>query len=123
MLARPVVGVFLLLVLILVYSGPRLKQRLADTGKFVGYVRSDKFASTLQALGLSLLLSLKWPLLMLTMAWLFEMQDEEAELATAISIPAARTAFYFWGLEFLRIALWPKGLVAMHFRWPTNLVS
>jgi len=72
-MARPAVGVFLLLVLILVYSGPRLKQQLADTGKFVGHVRSDKFASTLQALGFSLLLSLKWPLLLLTMAWLFEM--------------------------------------------------
>ncbi len=96
---------------------------MADTGKFVGYVRSDKFASTLQALGLSLLLSLKWPLLMLTMSWLFEMQDDEAELATALYISAARTAFYFWGLEFLRIALWPKGLVSMHFRWPANLVS
>lgn len=122
-LARPISGVFLLLVLILVYSGPRLKQRLTDTGKFVGYVRSDTYASTLQALGLSLLLSLKWPLLLLTTAWLFELHDKEAELATAISIPAARTSLYFWGLEFLRISLWPKGLVAMHFRWPAKLVS
>jgi len=109
--------------LILVYSNRRLRQQLADTGKFVGHVRSDKFSSTLQALGLSLLLSLKWPLLLMTVAWLLELQDKESELATAIATPAARTAFYFWGLEFLRIALWPNGLVAVHFRWSTHLVS
>lgn len=122
-LARPTAGVLLLLMLILVYSNRRLKQQLADTGKFVGYVRSDTFASTLQALGVSLLLSLKWPLLLLILAWLFEFQDEESKLATAFAVSAKRAALYFWGLEFLRIALWPKGLVVLHFRWSTNLVS
>ncbi len=85
-MAQPLTGVILLLVLLLMYFSPRLKQQLADTGKYVGYVRSDNFASTLQALGLSVLLSLKWPLLLLTTAWLFEMQDEESELATALYV-------------------------------------
>ncbi len=122
-LARPLIGVLLLLVLILIYSSPRLKQQLVDTSKHVGFVRSDKFASTLQALGYTLLLSLKWPLLLLIVARVFEMQDKESELATALYIPSVRTAFYFWGLEFLRVALLPKGLVNIHFRWETSLVS
>ncbi len=122
-LARPAIGVLLLLVLILVYRGPRLKQQLVDTSKHVGFVRSDTFVSTLQALGYTLLLSLKWPLLLLSVAWLFQMQDKESELATALYVPSLRTAFYFWGLEFLRIAVLPNGLMNIHFRWDTSLVS
>jgi|GEM_PF-3253742 len=123
MRAQPLAGVIMLLVLLLVYFSPRVKQRLADTGKHVGYVRSDHFSSTVQALGLSLVLSLKWPLLMLTTAWLFEMQDQESELATALHVTAVRTAVYFWGLEFLRITLLPKSLADMHFRWPSSRVA
>ncbi len=122
-LARPIIGVLLLLVLILVYFGPRLKQQLVDTSTHVGLVRSDTFSSTLRALGYTLLLSLKWPLLLLMLARLFEMQDKESELATALYIPSVRTAFYFWGLEFVRIALLPNGLVNTHFRWTSSLVS
>jgi potassium efflux system protein len=122
-LEQPVTGLLLLLVAVLIYFGPYFKRQLAETGKQVGYVRSDNFASTLHALGLSVLLSVKWPLLMLTVAWLFEMQEEESELATALYLYMARTALYFWGLEFLRIALLPKGLVDAHFRWPGSRVA
>ncbi len=122
-IAQPLTGVLLLVTLGLVYFGPRLKQQLVETGKQVGYVRFDNFASTLHALGLSVLLSIKWPLLMLTAAWLFEMQNEESELATALYLPLLRTTLYFWGLEFLRIALLPKGLIDVHFRWPGSRVS
>jgi potassium efflux system protein len=121
--AQPLTAVVLLLVLLLMYFSPRLRRQLTDTGKHVGYVRQDKFSSTLQALGLSVLLSLKWPLLLMTTAWLFEMQDEESELATALYVTAMRTALYFWGLEFLRVTLQPKGLVDRHFHWPSNRVS
>jgi potassium-dependent mechanosensitive channel len=122
-LVQPLAGVLLLVVLGLVYLGPRLKQQLVEVGKHVGYVRSDSFASTSQALALSLLVSVKWPLLLLTAAWLFEMQETESELATALYISCFRAAPYFWGLEFLRIALLPKGLVDTHFRWPASRVS
>ncbi len=123
MQAQPLAGVILLLVLLLMYFSPRLKRQLADTGKHVGYVRLDNFISTLQALGLSVLLSLKWPLLLMATAWLFEMQDEESELATALYAASVRTAMYLWGLEFLRMTLQPRGLADMHFHWPDNRIS
>jgi potassium efflux system protein len=111
------------LVLVLVYCTPRLKNQLAETGKDVGYVRSDTFASTLHALGLSLLLSVKWPLLLLATAWLFELQEGESELATALYIYLQRASLYLWGLEFLRFALQPQGLIDLHFRRPSSRVS
>ncbi|MEZ5572184.1 MAG: mechanosensitive ion channel [Halioglobus sp.] len=123
MVKQPLTMVLLLVVLILIYYTRRIKRQLIESGKQVGYVRSDNFANTAQALGLSILLSLKWPLLTMVAAWLFQMQDKESELATALYQPMLRTSFYFWGLEFLRIALLPKGLVDMHFRWPSSRVS
>lgn len=121
--AQPWTGVLLLLVALLVYYGSGLKQQLVASGKHVGYVRSDSFASTLQALVLTGLLSIRWPLLMLTAAWLFEVQHDESELATALFLALQRTAFYFWGLELLRFALLPHGLMDVHFRWPDGRVS
>ncbi|RLA58385.1 MAG: hypothetical protein DRR04_11040, partial [Gammaproteobacteria bacterium] len=113
---QPLTSVAILLVLILVYFSPLLYRRLVATGQYVGYVRTDHFSSTMRALGLSLLLSLKWPMLLSTVAWLFEMQDRESELAMALYMASVRTAIYFWGLEFLRMTLLPKGLVDAHFR-------
>lgn len=123
MLAQPETVVMLLLVLALIYSGRRIKQQLIEVGKHVGYVRSDSFASTLQALALTVMLSVKWPLLLLATAWLFKMQDTESELAMALYESLFRVSFYFWGLEFLRFALLPKGLVDAHFRWPGSRVA
>lgn len=121
--ARPITGVMLVLVMVLFFYNPRLRHFLTDSGKHVGYVRSDTFTSTVQALGLTLLMSLKWPLLLLTAAWLFEMQQDESELASALYLSSLRTALYFWGLEFLRIAQLPKGLMDSHFRWPASRVA
>ena len=58
--------------------------------------------------------------LMLVLARLFEMQETESELATALYVAAMRMALYTWGLGFLRILLLPKGLVSRHFRWPVQ---
>ncbi len=120
LLGQPWTLVLLLFVLGLVYVTPRLLKALEATGEHVGYLRKDHFSSTLQALGISALLSVKWPLLMVLVAWLFELQESESELATALFVAFGRSALYFWGLEFQRMVLLPKGLVAAHFRWPAR---
>jgi potassium efflux system protein len=117
---KPLLPVALLLILGLFYVSPRLIARLVATGADVGYVRSDRFFNTVRALGLTLLLSLRWPALMLVLAGLFEMQETESELATALYVAAMRMAMYSWGLGFLRILLLPKGMVVRHFRWPVQ---
>ena len=118
--SQPLTLVLLLFVLGLVYVTPRLVKQLEATGQHVGYLRKDQFSNTLQALGISVLLSVKWPLLMLLVAWLFELQESDSELATALFVAFGRSALYFWGLEFQRLVLLPNGLVAAHFRWPAR---
>ena len=123
MWAQPLLVLSLAVVIALIYISPRLKRGLAEAGEHVGYVRSDRFFFTVQALFISVVLSVKWPLLLLTMGKLIEMHDSESELASAVSVSAVRTSVYFWGLEFLRMALLPKGLVDRHFGWPASRVS
>jgi potassium efflux system protein len=120
LMQQPLTLVGLTLVLLLVYFTPRLLRRLQDTGKKVGYVHTDLFSDTLQALGITFVLALRWPLLVLLLAWLFEMQEADSELANAVYVALASTSLYFWGLEFLRLLLLPKGLAESHFRWPTS---
>ncbi len=115
---QPQFALGLLAVLVLVYRAPSIRRRLIATGREVGYVRTDKFSNTMLALGLTLLQSAKWPLLMWSVGQLFEQQLNESELATALHAALSRSAVYFWGLEFLRTIYVPKGLVDAHFRWP-----
>ena len=118
LLLQPQFALGLLLVLVLIYRGPALMARLVATGRSVGFVRADQFSNTLLAIGFSLVQSIKWPLLMWSVGSMFEQLELEPELATAVHLALTRGAVYFWGLEFLRAILVPKGLVEAHFRWP-----
>jgi potassium efflux system protein len=117
---QPLTVVCFLIVLLLAYFSPRLKNILAQSGHKVGHVRDDRFMDTIYALGVCVLLSFKWPLLLLILAWLFEMQPDDTGLANALYIALGRTAFYFWVFELQRMLLLPGGLAEVHFRWPAS---
>lgn len=116
--SQPVISMGLVLALILFATGSRLRAQLIARGREVGYVRTDLFANTLFALGLSGLLALRWALVLLVLGLLFQVQDTESELSTALARTLVRGGVYLWVLEFIRLMLIPKGLVEAHFRWP-----
>jgi potassium efflux system protein len=117
-MSEPFILVAITLVLILIWYSPRLVARLRATGDKVGYIHTDLYINTIQALVMTAVLSLRWPLLLVTIAWLFEVQEADSELATAVDLALVRAALYFWGLEFMRLLLLPKGLAEVHFLWP-----
>lgn len=122
-LHRRSLSLFLLAVFfILLYLTPTIKTRLVATGHAVGFVRSDSFSDTLRALFCSLILMLKWPLLMLVIALPFKYHEAEVGLEAALFYAFSRTTVYFLGLEFMRMLLLPRGLVEAHFRWPAQRV-
>ena len=61
---KPLLALLLVLALVLAYLAPRIRRRIVASSREVGFVRTDAFSNTLLALGLSLLLSLIWPLVM-----------------------------------------------------------
>lgn len=117
---KPLLALMLVLVLVLAYNAPRIRSRIVASSREVGFVRTDAFSNTLLALGLSLLLSIVWPLVMWIIARLLEPQDSRSDLGLALHTALAQGALYFWVLEFMRAVLMPKGLIAAHFRWPVQ---
>jgi potassium efflux system protein len=120
LISQPATVLGFALVLLLTYLTPRISARLLATGRHVGFVRTDVYSSTLQALGLSFLLSLKWPLLMQTVAWMFETQEGDTGLAHAVYLSLSRLSVYFWLFELQRRILMPGGLADRHFNWPSQ---
>jgi potassium efflux system protein len=120
LLRQPLAGLALALVLVLVYRSRSIKARIVASGREVGYVRTDKFSNTMAALVFSVILSVKWPLLMWAIGRLFEQQEVESSLAVALHAALSQGALYFWGLELLRVVMMPRGLVVSHFRWPAQ---
>jgi potassium efflux system protein len=117
LLRQPMTLLFVVLALVLAVRSRSISARIVASGREVGYVRTDKYSNTLFALGLSALLSLKWPLLMWAVGRLFAMQEVQTDLADSLHAALARGALYFWVLEFLRMITMPGGLAVSHFRW------
>ena len=122
-LRRPLSLLILAVLIVLAYFTSSMKSRLVATGHTVGFVRTDSFAHTLEALFYSVVLMLKWPLLMLVVAVPFKYHEDEAGLEAALFYAFSRTTVYFLGLEFMRSLLLPRGLVEAHFRWPAQRVA
>jgi len=135
----PVLIVALGLIVALLALGSRIRGRLVETGKSVGRLSTDRFSLTVQALGWTLLLALRWPALValagaalqsdaaaLFVPLLTAVQDESSRMAAfqpdaslvrsvafaleRISIPL----FFLWSFHLLCL---PKGVGEAHFRW------
>lgn len=117
---RPLLALLLVLALVMAYLRPRIRSRIVASSREVGFVRTDAFSNTFLALGLSLLLSLTWPLVMWITAILLGPQDSRSDLGLALHGALSQGALYFWALEFVRAVLMPNGLIAGHFRWPAH---
>ena len=61
-MSDPFTLVAITLVLVLIWYSPRLVRRLRATGEKVGYIHTDLYVNTLQALVMTAVLSLRWPL-------------------------------------------------------------
>jgi len=110
----------LLLVLFgaLLWKRPSLLRALHATGQHVGRPATDRFAFTLQALLLSLLLAAPWPLLAATFGWLLRRAPEATAFSDAVSIGLLWVPVPFFYMRALRILCVPNGLAASHFLWP-----
>ncbi|HHH44552.1 MAG TPA: mechanosensitive ion channel [Gammaproteobacteria bacterium] len=116
------VNLWLALVLftILLWKTPWMRQTLLDAGKKVIKPRSDRFRYTLQALALTLLLALPWPLLVAAVGWELHNSLETTEFGRALAHGCLLLAPAFFYLRAFRTMCLPGGLADAHFRWPRD---
>ena len=116
--SRSILG--LLLVVILIWKKRLMKQLLLNTGKAIIKPRTDKFRYSLQALGLTLLIALPWPLLLWIFGWSLSTSLEADTFTKSISHTLVILSPAFFFLSAFRALCLPGGLADKHFRWPAS---
>ncbi len=103
---------------LLTWKAKTLRAILKATGKEVGKVRTDSFVFTLQALGLTLLLAARWPILLGASGWELATALDATVFSKAVAGGLTWVANAYFYLASFRVLCRPEGLAARHFRWP-----
>lgn|GEM_PF-5888918 len=103
----------------LLLAKPRLLNVLKATRNYVGKVEKDNFRFTLQALLVTVLLSLPITLALLLSAWLASLADELQWLAVGLK---AAASIYILLATFYQLCR-PGGVAELHFKWQVRTVQ
>ena len=96
----------------------RLLDALRATGQHVGKYRTDKYLYSFQALLLTLLLALPWPLLLGVSGWQLREAPDTTDFVKGLAIALFWVAPQLYYLQTFRLLCTPGGLTEIHFRWP-----
>jgi potassium efflux system protein len=115
---NPVPAALLLLaILLMARVRPRLRRPLLAIADRVERRSTDAFHYTLQALGLSVLLAVLWPAVLLLFAWRLSLDETNTDFSSAVAAGLRATAYLAMALAFVRQLCRPRGLGEAHFRW------
>jgi len=110
-------GPLLLWLALLVFCW-RLVKRLSRLAEWTQRFSTDRFMLTIEALGLTLLLSLAGPGVVLLVGWrLSIVAGGEAEFEGALAAALLRCGWLWLVFELIRNVCRPDGLGEAHFRW------
>lgn len=110
-------GLGLLALLGLLYYRRALIRRLSDGIEVIGDVSADHFWLTTRALGITLLLALPWPGLLLGLGGLLQNATMDAEFSRGLSQGLISGAFVMVNISLLRQLCRPQGVAIAHFGW------
>jgi potassium efflux system protein len=114
--------------LLLLFAGLILKTRnmrrkLVAMGEPVGKPAVDKFLYTFKALGLTLLLAVPWPLLVMTLGWVLAAGPEVTPFPEHVSGALLQVAPTFFYIQFFSVLCLPGGVADKHFRWSAGVTK
>ena len=115
------VMLLLLLFAVLVWKSRHLYRRLVATGDPVGKPAVDSITYTIRALGLTLLLALPWPLLLVILGWALLSGPEVAPFSEQLSTALLTLAPTYFYIQFFSVLCRTGGVAEKHFRWPGGL--
>jgi potassium efflux system protein len=113
-------AILLLMAVILLVKKRRIVQVLQETGKRTVKVRTDRFRYTLEALGLTALLALPWPLIVWTAGWMLTGSLEAGDFSRAVGRALIVMSPAFLYLSAFRALCRSGGVAEAHYRWPEN---
>jgi len=94
-----------------------MKRRLVAIGEEASRGFTQPFTLTLQAILLTVVLSVLWPAVLLFLGWQLTFYPETTEFASSVGTALHITAVSLLTLDFLRRTFRTRGLGGAHFRW------
>jgi potassium efflux system protein len=108
----------LLIVGMLLWKERGLRRSLIATGDNVGNVIRDSITYTAWGLVLTLVLSIAWPLLMVSIGWQLGSSPESSSFTKTFGAGLIQTAGALFILRAYRILCLKGGVADRHFKWP-----
>ena len=108
--------------LLLLWKSRSMRDAILATALPLRRVGTDRIGYTLKAIGLSLLLTAPWPLLLATLGWQLDGSLEATAFTKAIGQGALAVAFGLFSLRAFRLICIPGGVADRHFRWSSQVL-
>ncbi len=108
---------------ILLWKTRAIKDAIRASAEPLRRVSTDRFGYTLQALGLTLLLAVPWPLLIMLIGWRLNLSLEATAFTKAIGQALVRSAVALFYLRAFRLLCIPGGVADRHFRWNADTLQ
>lgn len=119
--SAPLVAVlFAVVVCASLFFHHRLRVRLREIGEKSAKRTCTDFWSSCQALWITMVLALPWPLLMWFLGWWMDSPLNESEFVRALSVSLQVSAQCYLLFEVLRQLCRSQGLADAHFAWPQS---
>jgi potassium efflux system protein len=96
----------------------RLRRRVREIGEQCARNYSSSFLPTLEALALTVAISLLWPAVLWFLAWRLSAAWDAPQFAKTVAFALQVTAIAFLTTELMRQVCRRKGLAEIHFGWP-----
>jgi len=116
----PLLILTVLAISILLHRRKALYRALQASGTKVGKPTTDRIGYSFQALALTLLMALPWPLLLSIVGWQLSQALDATEFTKAVAAAALWVAPRLFFLRSVSLLALPGGLAAAHFRWPES---
>jgi len=101
---------------------PSLRRAILATAEPLRRIRTDRFAYTLQAIGLSALVAAPVSALMACVGWLLATSQDAATFTKYVGQTFISIAVMLYYLRSFRVLCMPGGVADKHFRWPSDVL-
>lgn len=107
----------------LLFQGKAFKQALVLRAEPLRRVQTDSFRHTLAGLALTVLLALRWPLLLAALGWWLEASSTATVFTKGVGFAIIAISTGFFSLRFLDLLCMPGGVADRHFRWTGEVLG
>jgi potassium efflux system protein len=116
-ISAPVLWAGLLVILVLLWRGRRLRRAIRATADPLRRISTDRFSYTLTAIGLTLLLAAPWPLLTALIGWRLDTSAAATTFSRNLGVGLISIAIAFYYLRAFKLICMAGGVADRHFRW------